>query len=464
MTVAQDHSEELRTALPGPMNRFKETIANMFRIPELRKRILITLGLLAVFRLGSAIPVPGIDPKQIAAFMETIADTAGGRAFGFMMLFSGGAAKKMSVFSLGIMPYITSSIIFQMLTKVVPSLEELSKEGPTGRKKIQQYTRLLAVPICLFQGFMIAVFLSSRANLVYESFPDYLFLFSATVLLTGGAIFIMWLGEQITEHGIGNGASIIIMAGIIAAMPPVATQVLTQVQDGAVSADKPLILIILYVAVVAGITYVNMSQRRIPVQHGKHVRGRRMYGGQKNYLPLKVNQAGVMPLIFASSIMMVPNLLGRVLDWQWLQQAGGGGQTLTFSYVIIYTGMVYFFAYFWTALMFQPVDMADQLKESGSFIPGVRPGKKTANFLESIMNRITLAGGAFLAVVGLIPDILAFAMGMGVVMRFLGGTGLLIVVSVCMDTVERIESQMMMREYEGFFKKGGNKSRSYRGR
>ncbi len=456
------------------MNRLSNAVTNMFRIPELRRRILITLGLLAVFRFGSAIPVPGIDMEAVQAMWEQMADTAGGRTFGFLMLFSGGAAKRLSIFSLGIMPYITSAIIFQMLTKVVPSLEQLSKEGPSGQRKIKQYTRLCTVPICVFQGFMLSIFLYTKLGLVVEGFPGWLFYVGTTIILAGGAIFIMWLGEQITEHGVGNGASIIIMAGILATMPKVALDLWTRVQQGLRSPDKVILLILLYVLVVAGITFVNMSQRRIPVQHGKHVRGRRMYGGQKNYLPLKVNQAGVMPLIFASSLLMFPMLIGRSLQnsLPWLSDllvtvGGGTGQNLGFFYVLFYASMVFFFSYFWTALMFQPVDMADQLKERGSFVPGVRPGKNTANFLEGIMNRITLAGATFLALLALIPDIVAFAFGFGqVVTRFLGGTGLLIIVSVAMDTVERIESQMMMREYEGFFKEAGKsgRSRSYQRR
>ncbi len=450
------------------MNRLTNAVTNMFRIPELRRRILITLALLGVFRFGSAIPVPGIDMAAVEAFMENMADTAGGRTFGFLMLFSGGAAKRLSIFSLGIMPYITSAIIFQMLTKVVPSLEQLSKEGPSGQRKIKQYTRLCTVPICVFQGFMLSVFLFSRVELVVEGFPWWLFYLGTTIILAGGAIFIMWLGEQITEHGVGNGASIIIMAGILAAMPKVGLTLWENVRNGIHSPDKVLVLGVLYILAVAGITFVNMSQRRIPVQHGKHVRGRRMYGGQKNYLPLKVNQAGVMPLIFASSLLMFPMLLGRSLEGAipWLSSllvtiGGGTGQSLGFLYVLFYASMVFFFSYFWTALMFQPVDMADQLKERGSFVPGVRPGKNTANFLERIMNRITLAGATFLALLALIPDIVAFAFGFGqMVTRFLGGTGLLIIVSVAMDTVERIESQMMMREYEGFFKEAGKSGRS----
>ncbi len=452
------------------MNRLKKALTNMFRIPELRRRILITLALLAVFRFGSSIPIPGINIEFLKQAMENLADKAGGRAYGFLMLFSGGAAKRISIFSLGIMPYITSSIIFQMLKKTVPSLEELSKEGPSGQRKIKQYTRMFTVPICVFQGLMLALFLYGQ-GLVNPGFPGWLFYVSTTIILAAGGIFIMWLGEQITEHGIGNGASIIIMAGILAAMPKVGQTVFYSVLNGARGMDQFLLLILCYVLAVAAITYVNMSQRRIPVQHGKHVRGRRMASGQKNYLPLKLNQAGVMPLIFASSLLLFPNLLGRALEGtvpllsSFLVSLGGGtGQSLSFLYVIFFGGMVYFFAYFWTALMFQPVDMAEQLKERGSFVPGVRPGKKTANFLERIMNRITLAGGTFLALIALVPDIAAFAMGFGSqVTRFLGGTGLLIIVSVAMDTVERIESQMMMREYEGFFKEAGksNKSRSY---
>lgn len=448
------------------METLRRTIANMFRIPELRRRLLITIALLGVFRFGCAIPIPGIDIGALDALMGNLEESAGGRLFGFMMLLSGGAAQRMSIFALGIMPYITSAIIFQMLTKAVPSLKQLQEEGPTGRRKIKQYTRLCAIPICVFQGLMIAMYLYSRVELVPGDIPQILFYVTSTVILTGGGIFIMWLGEQITEHGIGNGASILIMAGILAALGPVVLQLSeTAWEGGGVAPIQLFVLLILFILVVSAITYINMSQRRIPVQHGKHVRGRRMYGGQKNYLPLKVNQAGVMPVIFAQSLTMFPLLIGQNLPDSWLITDFfinvGGGETgaMPFLYVITYIGLVYFFTYFWTALMFQPVDMADQLKESGSFIPGVRPGKRTARFLENIMNRITLAGGAFLAVIALMPDLIAFSMGIRQVGQFLGGTGILIIVQVTMDTVDRIESQMMMREYEGFFKEAGKKGK-----
>lgn len=457
------------------MNRFFQTISNIFRVPELRKRILITLGLLAVFRFGAIIPLPGIDPEVIQQMLTQIEDTVGSKAVGFLTLFSGGGLLKISVFSLGIMPYITSAILFQMLTKTIPSLKKIQEEGPNGRRKIKQWTRLATVPICLFQGTMIGLFLTGDPQgLDIVNMSTFWFMCTAVPMLTAGAIFVMWLGEQITEHGVGNGASIIIMAGIVAAMPPVIKE-LWGMKAGAGGASTLIILLVLYIAIVAGIVFVNLSQRRIPVQHGKHVRGRRMYGGQRNYLPLKINQAGVMPLIFASALLMFPAMIGQFMvesSYSFIRTLGGlfqsmggaaGTGSLSFLYVTFYIVLVYFFAYFWTALMFQPQDMADQLKESGSFVPGVRPGKKTAKFLEDIMNRVTLVGGAFLCVLALIPDILAFELGVGKqVTRFLGGTGLLIVVSVSMDTVQRIESQMLMREYEGFFRKSGKKQKRSR--
>lgn len=448
------------------MSRFFRTLSNLFKVPELRNRIFVTLGLLAVFRFGTVIPLPGIDPSVISELLRQMEETVGSKTMGFLSLFSGGGMLKISIFSLGIMPYITSAILFQMLTKTVPALEEIQKEGPNGRRKIKQWTRLAAVPVCIFQGLMIGIFLTGNPmGLDIVKMSTTPFLISTVTILTAGGIFVMWLGEQITEHGVGQGASILILAGIIAAMPP-AIRELWAMKEG-IGVSTIMILGFLYVGIVAGITFLNLSQRRIPVQHGKHVRGRRMYGGQRNFLPLKVNQAGVMPLIFASALLIFPTWISRLLEqsgsgvlntlgnWIGLMGMGGGGESLSFLYVSFYIVLVYFFSYFWTALMFQPQDMAEQLKESGSFVPGVRPGQKTADFLEKIMNRVTLVGGAFLCIVALIPDIVTYELGVGKQFTtFLGGTGMIIVVRVTIDTVQRVESQMLMREYEGFFQKG----------
>ncbi len=437
------------------MERFKEVIKNIFSIPELRRRILITLGLLAVFRLGSFIPIPGLDVSAIKAWIDGMQKSAGGgQMFGLINIFSGGAMSQMSLFSLGIMPYISASIIFQLLVKVIPSLEALSKEGPSGYRKIAQYTRYATVGICVVQALFILNWLersggnigATNAHVVLVT--GFWFKAIGILALAAGTMFVMWLGEQISEYGIGNGSSLIIMAGIVDGMPKAAAALITE----DVGIDKVLILAAIYVAVVVSIVLTTQAQRRIPVQHAKHTRGRRVYGGQRNYLPLRVNQAGVMPVIFASSIMILPQGIASAIGWEPLRDAFNR-QGFVFS--IVYIALVVFFTYFWTALFFQPNEMSNNLKEHGSFVPGIRPGKRTAEYLEYIMNRIALVGAVYLCLVALMPDIVAGSMDVGrYVTRFLGGTGILIVVGVGLDMMQKIESHLLMRSYEGFMKKG----------
>ncbi len=437
-----------------------ESFRNIFKIPELRNRIFFTLAILVVFRFGSHIALPGINPGAIESFKKSMEDQAA-NLFHIMQVFSGGALGNLALFALGIMPYITASIIMQLMTKVSPALEAIAKEGPSGQRKIGQYTRYLTVPICIVQAWMavgqlkayepkMQVFLSSGFGTTIQM----------VLGLTAGALFVMWLGEQITEYGLGNGASILIMAGIIARMPQIWYELFDQAQTGAtnVTFDKILLMAGLFLAAIAATVLITQAQRRIPIQHAKHFKGRRVMQGQRNYLPLRVNTAGVMPVIFASSLLVIPSLLALVPGLGFLQNFALPG---SFTYMLFYVAMIFVFSYFWTYLFFQPHELANNLKEYGSFVPGIRPGENTASYLNGILARITLAGAAFLCVIALLPDMVA----QWVDLRrnftvFLGGTGILIVVGVCLDIAQKIESHLLMHHYEGFV--GG--SASIRGR
>jgi len=441
------------------MQRIKEVITNIFMVPELRRRILFTFGLLIVFRLGYFITLPGIDKNVLKQWMEQLSKDAG-RLYGFISLFSGGSVSELSIFSLGIMPYITASIIFSLLVKVIPQLEALSKEGPSGHRKISQYTRLVTLPICIFWSFWTVVYLQSgqgqmggQALVMNPGFWS--FGLTAMLALTAGALFVMWLGEQITEFGIGNGASLIIMSGIISQMPYAVGEMYSDVSSGQITPDKPILIILIYIALIVAIVYMTQAQRRIPVQYSKHFRGRQMFGGgQRHFLPLRINQSGVMPVIFASTLMAFPDMIGRVLKSDFLVNIFSQGES-GFVYSLLYVILIFFFTYFWTALYFRPVEMADNLKESGSFVPGIRPGYDTAIYLERIMNRVALVGGAFLVIIALLPNMASYALGVNqYVTAFLGGTGILIVVGVGLDLMQKIESQLLVREYDGFLKKG----------
>jgi len=438
-----------------------DSFRNIFKIQELRKRLFITLALLVVFRFGSHIALPGVNASAIKQFADEAARGLGG-LWGLIQIFSGGALGNLALFSLGIMPYITSSIIMQLMTKVSPSLEAIAKEGPSGQRKIAQYTRYLAMPIALVQGIFAVNTLVSYQRSTGLPIMHALHLTAMIEMVIGlmaGALFIMWLGEQITEHGVGNGASLLIMAGIVARMPAVAVELTEKARANEVSWDSILIITLLFTAMVGGIVFVTQAQRRIPVQHAKHFRGRRVWMGSRNYMPLRVNTAGVMPVIFASSLLVLPQVLAQIKALEWMGDFFGRG---LFFYTVFYTTMIFFFSYFWTYLFFQPAEMANNLKEYGSFIPGIRPGDNTANYLNNILSRITLCGAAFLTIIALMPDLVTAAFG-GELQRqllsFLGGTGILIVVGVGLDMIQKIESYLLMHHYEGFVGPGGIRGR-----
>jgi preprotein translocase subunit SecY len=348
----------------------------------------------------------------------------------------------------------------QLMTKVSPTLEAVVKEGPSGQRKINQYTRYLAIPICLVQGFFALNTLISYQNATGTELLHSTGFFARVMMIAGlsaGALFIMWLGEQITEHGVGNGASLLIMAGIVARLPWVGQQLIESARSGAIKGDAVVIITLLYLGVIAGIVFVTQAQRRIPVQHAKHFRGRRVWQGSRNYLPLRVNTAGVMPVIFASSLLVLPQMLAQVSWLEWMGDFFGRG---LFFYTTFYLVMIFFFSYFWTYLFFQPVEMANNLKEYGSFIPGIRPGENTANYLNTIISRITLCGAAFLAVIALFPDLVSVWLNVDrFLVQFLGGTGILIVVGVGLDVIQKIESYLLMHHYEGFVGSGGIRGR-----
>lgn len=438
-----------------------QSFANLFKIPELRIKLAYTAFFLFIYRLGSQIPIPGINLEFLKQLDERGGFGAGG-IFSFVSTMTGGALGNCSIFSLGIMPYISSSIIFSLLTKIVPSLEALSKEGPSGYRKINEYTRLATIPLCILQAIMIVNLFGhpqaelSNNYLVQEM--TWQFFTMAVIALTAGAIFLMWLGEQINEYGIGNGISILIMAGIVARMPHQVEQIISlgQKEQGSNEILKFIILLVFFLFIVAGVIYMTYGQRKIMIQQAKQTRGRRVYGGRKHAMPLRVNQAGVMPVIFASSLMIFPMMIVKGLAGESYQPDYGWFGWESASYMYAYILMIYFFSYFWTSLMFQPTEMANQLKEYGSFILGIRPGEKTAEYLEGVMTRITFVGGAFLAFIALIPKIFAMLFGLhgpnaGFVYN-LGGTSILIVVGVILDIAQKLESHLLTRHYEGFSK------------
>jgi len=441
-----------------------QTFINMFKIAELRNKLLFTVGLLVIYRIGFYIPVPGVNQAKMAI------STGGGGGLGdladYFQLFTGGNLKQSTIFGLGIMPYISASIIFQLLVTVIPTLEKLSKEGDSGRKKIQEYTRYATVGLCLIQGMVWMRYLSGNQLVFAEYRGDWgglslSYLIMSLLVLTSGTIFLMWLGEQIDEYGIGNGVSLIIMASIVARMPQAFIYVWQnatfRVDDsgGKMDPSKILFLVAAFVAVVAGAILITQAQRRIPIQQAKQTRGRRVYGGQRQYLPLRVNHGGVMPIIFASTLLIFPGILFGALasgtGWLLLYTMRDWFQGNQYPYILSYVAMVYFFAYFWTTVQFRPKEMATNLRDYGSFIPGLRPGKRTADYLEKVMTRITYVGAAFLSIIALIPTLVAQSMQIPfMVSAFLGGTGLLIVVSVALDLVQRIEANLTMRNYKGF--------------
>ncbi len=452
-----------------------DSLRNVFSISDLRTRVLFTLSILAVYRVGSVIPTPGVNTEAL----EVLAAQAEGTMFGLYNMFSGGNLAQVTIFALGIMPYISASIILQLLTVVWPYLERLSKEGELGRRKITQYTRYGTLGLCVVQAFAIAFWLESQTgiagglNLVYT--PGWAFRFMVVLTLTTGTMFIMWLGEQITERGIGNGMSLIIFAGIVVNFPAGVLGLVDQLRTGQMGLFRALLLGVVMVLVIGAVVFIERGQRRITVQYAKRVVGRRMYGGSSTHIPLKVNTGGVIPVIFASSLLAFPATIATALPQGGMAQAVtnqlANGMPL---YYLLYMGGIIFFAYFYTAIIFNPDDVAENMRKYGGFVPGIRPGKRTAEYIDTILTRITLVGAIYLALIAVLPDLMIVGFrvnalpfigdsldavtprwitdGLGVTFYF-GGTSLLIIVGVSMDTVQQIESQLIMRHYDGFMRK-----------
>ena len=458
------------------MQKFFEALANVFKVSELRNRVLFTLGLLAVYRLGASVPIPGVDAIRFEEFVNRSA----GSLFGFLDMFSGGQFRRLTVFALGIMPYITASIVLQLLTVVVPTLEKLQKEGELGRRKITQWTRYLTIGLSMMQSMFIATALQRQGNFVLN--PGIPFVLQTMLTLTAGTAFIMWLGEQITERGIGNGMSLIIFAGIVAGLPAAVAQIYRNTfVTGQWHPLQMILILAAMVLVVAFIVLVERGERRIPVQYAKRVVGRRMLGGQSTHMPLKVNAGGVIPVIFASSLLAFPMTLLNVpalSNNSWISstlRSMGYGEPL---YVLLFIVLIVFFSFFYVSIIFNPNEAADNMRRYGGFIPGIRPGKNTADYMNAILSRITVVGGLYLSLLAIIPQIMISGIklqhlppamlgnwidahfprflldGLGVTFYF-GGTSLLIVVGVAMDTVNQVEAQLIMRHYEGFTPRSG---------
>jgi preprotein translocase subunit SecY len=430
---------------------------NATRIPELRRRVLFTLAMLAVYRLGVHVPTPGIDRVALAAYFDQVKGTI----FGLFNLFSGGALEQFSVFSLGIMPYISASIILQLLTVVFPYLERLSKEGEAGRRKITQYTRYGTVVLSIVQGLMISYGLEGTRGPGGQPIvlnPGWAFRFMTVITLASGTAFIMWLGEQITERGIGNGISLIIFAGIVARLPSAITTTLQFIREGELGILVALLILGVVIVVVGAIIFVERGQRRIPVQYAKRVVGRKMYGGQSSHLPLKINTANVIPPIFASSILIFPATMAQFADYPWVQTAASYLSPGRWLHDVAFAALIIFFAFFYTAVVFNPSDVAENMKKFGGYIPGIRPGQKTAEFIERVLSRITLSGAIYLCIVCLLPTILVSQFN---VPFYFGGTALLIVVGVALDTVAQLETHLITRNYEGFMKRARVRGRSW---
>ena len=453
---------------------------NSLKIPELRSRIFYTLSLLFVSRVASHIPLPGIDPHPLQLFFEEQAGSVGGGLVGLYSMFTGGALTKGAICALGIMPYISASIIFQLMTAVVPALSRLQQEGDVGRQKLTQYTRYATVLICVIQGTLLLLALNNPAQLfsgydVSHYGPIVIvgkwgFIPTSVILMTAGTMLLMWLGEQITQRGIGNGVSLLITVGILSQIPSAAkltySMFFRPVGTGqTLGVPQAVIMIALFIAVTMGIIAVVQGQRKIPVQYAKRIVGNKVMGGQSSFLPLKVNYSGVMPVIFASAILLFPqqifHWIGTAYNLKFLTELA---QTLTpgsFFYYLFYTFLILFFSYFWVSVMFKPIQIADDLKKYGGYIPGVRPGEPTAQFLDFIMTRLTLAGAIFLTVIAVMPDILLFKLNVPhAIAYFFGGTGMLITVGVILDTMRQIETFLLQRHYDGFLKKGRIRARS----
>ena len=447
-----------------------QAFINIWKIPDLRNKILFTLGMLAVYRIGFWIPVPGVDQTALSDFIQTqqAAGGAVGRLAAFVGIFSGGSFSQSTIFGLGVMPYITASIILQLFGSVSEKIKQLQKEGPTGRQKILEWTRYLTVFLCIVQAIGWLSFLTgSGQGLVYPGWANNpLWWVTSITAMTAGTVFLMWLGEQIDKHGIGNGVSLIITAGILAGMPNAINWVIANFdpqEQGKLGWMGLFALIGGFIFVIAGAILITVAQRRIPVQAAKHTRGRKVFGGQRSYLPLKINHGGVMPLIFASSLMIFPSVIfGYLADSAramqaplWWQNTAGffsrNFQIGEYPYVVFEVALIFFFSYFWTTVQFNPEEMSKQLRDSGTFIPGIRPGPRTAEYLETVMERVTYVGAAFLSVIAVIPIMVMTSLQVPFfVAAFLGGTGLLIVVAVGLDLIQRIEANLLMRNYSGF--------------
>jgi len=440
--------------------------SNSFKIPELRQRILFTFGLILICRLISIIPTPGVDAAALEMFISRLQSQAGGSFFGMFDLFSGGALQRCAVGTLGIMPYISASIIFQLMTAVVPALERLAREGDVGRQKITQYTRYATVFLCLFQGFMMARALLNPASLgidgriVSDSVSPLGFIIMTMVTLTTGTMLMMWLGEQMTERGIGNGISLIITINIISGLPNAIYAVADMVQNGVYGIFHLIFFAIMIFLVIAGTVAVTQAQRKVPVQYAKRVVGRKMMGGGHTFMPLRVNYSGVMPIIFAQAILMFPAQILRMIPGELTNRWAAAISFGSAPYMIAYALMILFFSYFWVATQFNPVQIADDLKKHGGYVPGIRPGRPTAEYLDKTMSRITFAGAVFLTVIAVIPTVMAVNFDVPfTISQFFGGTSLLIIVGVMLDTMRQIESHLLMRHYDGFLKKGKLRSR-----
>ncbi len=464
-----------------------QAFINIFRIAELRNKIFFTMGMLCIYRIGFFIPLPGVSQELMKQWAERQSGGATGNILDYVSIFTGGSLTQSTIFGLGIMPYISAAIIFQLLGSVYEPLKALQKEGPAGRQKIQEYTRYATVALCLVQSIVyLRFFQSGDSPVVYAQYKGtFLFWACGTLALTSGTVFLMWLGEQIDKYGIGNGISLIITAGIIAGMPNaigmVASGFSVNEADAQYTPMTVIFLAVAFVVVVAGSIVITQGQRRIPIQQAKHTRGRRVYGGQKSYLPLRVNHGGVMPIIFASSLMIIPSMVLGYLSSAltvpsdtasgfyvfWYETVDFLNRNFGFNsypYTIAYIALIYFFAYFWTTVQFQPKEMATQLRDHGSFIPGLRPGPRTADYLETVMERITYVGAGFLSLIAVVPTIVSGVFEIDfLVTQFLGGTGLLIVVSVMLDFVQRIEASLLMRNYQGFLASEGGKGPKIRG-
>ena len=425
-----------------------DALQNIFKIPELKKRVLFSLGMLAVYRIGCFIPTPGVDRIALSHFFKQ----SQGTLLGLFDMFSGGALERLTVFALGIMPYISSSIIFQLLTVVVPAIEKLSKEGESGRKKILQYTRYGAVLLSVVQGMGIAIGLESMRGPAGELIvpnPGWSFRLMTVITLTAGTAFIMWLGEQMSEKGIGNGISLIIFAGIVARIPTALGNTGRLFNAGQISLFVIIFVLAVMFAVIAGIIFVERGQRRLPIHYAKRVVGLKTFNAQTSHLPLKVNMAGVIPPIFASSIIMFPATVANFINIPWVQQAAKSLSPGNWVYNIFFVAFIIFFCYFYTAVTFNPVDVAENIKKHGGYIPGIRPGKETSDFMDSVLTRLTFAGAIYISVICVLPSIL---IGKFNLPFYFGGTALLIAVGVGMDTVAQIESHLITKNYEGFLK------------